>query len=166
MQEKKYCHFCGTQLVEKFYEGCVRRYCDTCNKPLYENPVPATAVIVTDKEKKVLLVKRSIEPKKNFWCLPGGFLELGETPEQGALRELKEETGLSGHISNLLGVTSSPNKLYHTVLMIGYLIKNQTGKLKAGDDASEAAYFDHDNLPEIAFESHKNFIRIYYSAWK
>jgi len=92
-------------------------------------------------------------------------MELGETPEQAALRELKEETGLSGRIEMLLGVTSNNSPQYDTVLMVGYLIKNYSGILEAGDDASDPTYFHPDELPEIAFESHKNFIRIYYAAY-
>ena len=92
-------------------------------------------------------------------------MELGETPEQAALRELKEETNLTGHIRMLLGVTSNHSDKYNTVLMIGYLIENYTGTPKAGDDASDIACFDLDDLPEVAFESHKKFIRIYLSSY-
>jgi ADP-ribose pyrophosphatase YjhB (NUDIX family) len=118
-----------------------------------------------DTKDRVLLVKRSVAPKKGFWCLPGGFMELGETPEQAALRELKEETGLAGRIDMLLGVSSNPSALYHTVLMVGYLIKSSSGNLIAGDDANDAARFHYNELPEIAFESHASFIRMYYAAY-
>jgi 8-oxo-dGTP diphosphatase len=119
-----------------------------------------------DNRNRVLLVKRSVEPQKGFWCLPGGFMELGESPEKAALRELKEETGLLGRIEILLGVSSNPSALYHTVLMVGYLIKEYTGTLNAGDDADDAVYFDYDELPEIAFESHARFIRMYYASYE
>jgi len=143
----------------------LRLFCTSCNEPLYENPVPVTCLVVIDDQKRILLVKRSAEPKKGFWCLPGGFMELGETPEQGALRELKEETGLIGQIDMLLGVAINSSALYHTVLMMGYLVRNYSGTLIAGDDASEAAYFHLDDLPEIAFKSHRSFIRIYLAAY-
>ncbi len=164
MRKKVFCHFCGGKLKEKFCEGAVRPFCDHCNEPIYENPVPATAVVVAGPDNKIVLVKRSVEPKIGYWCLPGGFMELGETPEQGALRELEEETGLKGKISLLLGVTSSPSPRYTTVLMLGFLVNKYSGKPIAGDDASDVAYFHPDDLPEIAFESHRNFIRIYYAA--
>ena len=93
-------------------------------------------------------------------------MELDETPERCALRELKEETGLSGQINILLGVTASPNRQYGTVLMLGYLVSQCSGTLTPGDDVSEAAYFRLDSLPEIAFESHRRFIRIYSAAYK
>ena len=165
MRKKTNCLYCGAQLSEKLIEGTVRLFCESCREPVYENPVPATCVVVVDDKKRLFLVKRSVEPKKGFWCLPGGFMELGETPEQGALRELKEETNLTGHIGMLLGVTSNHSDKYNTVLMIGYLIENYIGTPRAGDDASDIACFDFDNLPEVAFESHKKFIRIYLSAY-
>jgi ADP-ribose pyrophosphatase YjhB (NUDIX family) len=65
----------------------------------------------------------------------------------------------------LLGVSSNPSAQYHTVLMVGYLVKNYTGTLIPGDDADDAAPFNYDELPEIAFESHASFIRMYYAAY-
>ena len=162
MRKKAFCHFCGTRLTKKFVEGDLRLFCEHCNEPLYENPVPATCLVVVDAGDRVLLVKRSVAPKKGHWCLPGGYIELGEKPDRSALRELEEETGLSGRIEMLLGVTSSPSAEYDTVLMAGYLVKRYTGVLKAGDDASDASYFRKDELPEIAFESHRKFVRKYY----
>ncbi|QTA90268.1 NUDIX hydrolase [Desulfonema magnum] len=161
--KKKYCHFCSGHLIEKLWEGRVRLFCNHCNMPIYENPTPATCLVVPDNKDRVLLVKRSVDPKKGYWCLPGGFMELGETPEESALRELKEETGLSGEISSLLGVVSAPSALYDTILMLGYSVSPSFGTLIAGDDASDVAYFHSHELPEIAFDSHAKFIRIYYA---
>lgn len=89
-------------------------------------------------------------------------MELGEAPEQAALRELEEETGLTGRISHLLGVMSTPNAQYHTVLIVAYLVRDYRGTLVPGDDASEAAWFLHRDLPEIAFTSHSHFIMEYF----
>jgi len=165
MRKKSYCLYCGNELTKKFVEGAQRLFCEHCNEPIYENPIPATCLVVVDNRDRVLLVKRSVEPKKGFWCLPGGFMELGESPEKAALRELKEETGLSGRIEMLLGVSSNPSSLYHTVLIVGYLVRHYSGTLIAGDDADDTARFHYAELPEIAFESHERFIRIYYASY-
>jgi mutator protein MutT len=162
MRKKTHCPFCGDRLTEKALEGTQRLFCAQCGEVVYENPIPAACLVVVDDTGKILLVKRSVEPKIGKWCLPGGFIELGETPEQAALRELKEETGLTGEIKSLLGVAANPSDLYHTVLMVGYLVDRYTGNLRPGDDASEVAYFSVGRIPEIAFESHKKFIRIYW----
>ena len=165
MKQKAFCPFCGSHLTDKFFEGMMRRFCEKCNDPIYENPVPASCMVVADDKNRVLLVKRSVWPKKGDWCLPGGYMELNETPEQCALRELREETGLSGRIKQLLGVTASQNQLYGTVLMIGYLVDRHSGCINPGDDVSDAAYFEYNALPKIAFKSHDNFLRIYFAVY-
>ena len=162
MKKKIYCYFCGTKLKDAFSEGRIRRFCDNCQEPIYENPVPATCLVVINKSEQVLLVKRNVPPQVGFWCLPGGFIELEETPGKSALRELKEETGLSGKIQSLQGVISHPNSLYNTVIIICYLVKSFSGTLIAGDDASDASFFHKSNLPEIAFKSHEEFINNYF----
>lgn len=156
---KRFCPFCGGPLVSRHWEGRQRLYCDVCRKPLYENPVPATCLVVMDASARVLLVRRSVPPKKGLWCLPGGFMELGETPEFAALRELTEETGLSGTIECLLGVYSVPSSLYDTVLMLGYRVSTFQGHPRPDDDADAIGWFAEADLPPIAFDSHLLFIR-------
>lgn len=161
MPLKKFCPFCAHRLIRKEVEGRRRLFCEACQTPLYENPLPATCLVVPNGCGQILLVKRSVEPKIGFWCLPGGFLEVGETPEEGALRELLEETGLKGEIDRLLGVVTTPSTLYRAVLMVGFLVKDSQGELLPGDDAEETRYFNLKDLPEIAFDSHKTFIERY-----
>ncbi len=161
MPNKKYCHTCGTPLIETVVEGRLRKFCVTCREPVYENPLPASCLVVADRDERILLVRRGVEPKVGHWCLPGGFMELDETPEEAALRELKEETGLTGTIDRLLGVTANPSPLYRSVLMVGYLVIQYKGVPVAGDDAVDIAFFDRRDLPEIAFESHHRFVGIY-----
>ncbi|MCP4749018.1 MAG: NUDIX hydrolase [Desulfobacteraceae bacterium] len=158
MEQKKFCHFCGNSLTRKHTEGRQRPYCNHCSRPIYENPVPATCLVVVNPSNEILLVKRSVEPQKGQWCLPGGFMELGESPSHGALRELKEETGLTGQIKSLLGVSSSASMQYHSILMIGYLITSFKGRPEAGDDADAIGWFAFDRLPPVAFSSHQDFI--------
>ena len=119
--------------------------------------------MVVDAAERILLVKRAAPPREGLWCLPGGFMELGETPEQTALRELQEESGLAGQIEALLGITSQESPMYGSVLITGFLVRGYTGTLTAGDDASAADFFPMDGLPEIAFGSHRRFVRLYHA---
>ena len=118
MREKNYCIYCGGILKNKIIENTKRLFCKNCNEIIYENPIPATASVII-KNNKVLLVKRKYDPKKGQWCLPGGFIELNETPENACLRELKEETGLSGKIDKLIDALHSSSLLYNSVIVIG-----------------------------------------------
>jgi len=166
MRQKAFCHYCGGPLSTRRVDDRLRLFCLRCQVPIYENPVPATALVVVDPEERILLVLRNEEPKKGWWCLPGGFLELGEGPEEGALRELKEETGLSGRIEELLGLTANHSMRYDTVLMIGYLVRQTMGSLRPGGDAEDLRFFPFASMPEIAFGSHRRFVRIYHAGYR
>jgi len=124
----------------------------------YENPLPAVAVLVLNSKDQLLLVKRSVEPAKGTWCLPGGFIEVDESIEEAAVRELEEETGIKGEIEGLVDFFSQRSQDYRAILIFGYRVKILGGELKAGDDAQEAGFYDLDKLPPIAFLSHKRLI--------
>ena len=159
MRTKNYCHVCGTGLTKKLIEDHERLFCPKCQYPVYENPIPATAAVVINENHEVLLVKRTVEPKVGQWCLPGGFVEMGESPEDGCLRELKEETGLEGEIHQWAGNIISESPVYQWVIVMGYSIKNVHGRLTAGDDCSEAVFFNPDTMPPIAFRSHREILK-------
>ncbi len=156
--KRTYCSECGAKLDKQISENRERDYCSSCSTVFYSNPVPATAGVIIDSG-KVLLVKRGVEPQKGKWCLPGGFLEIDEEPEKGCLREVKEETHLECEIDHLLKVCLSPNPTYKNVLLTGFVLKNFKGKAEAGDDSVDCGWFSPDALPEIAFESHLKMIR-------
>ncbi len=108
------------------------------------------------KDNKVLLAKRAWEPKKGYYDVVGGFLEYGELPEQGAKREVLEETGAKVKIIKLLGIYPDGYKhkgrVYKTInpIYIGRLLGN---KIKAKDDVAELKWFLIDSLPKnIAFK--------------
>lgn len=88
---------------------------------------------------------------------------MGETPEGAALRELQEETGICGRIQRLIGVVATPNRLYDTILMTAYLATMAGGDAAPGDDASAVCFFSANGLPQIAFDSHREFIRQFFS---
>ena len=154
LPEFNYCPRCGShvELVEK--EGRVRPVCASCGHIVYINPAPAAALVLLDGD-RVLLTLRSVEPKKGWWCLPGGFLEWGEGPEEGGARELCEETGLNGGDFTIIGVWDSISGERMHVLVVAYRVASWSGDLVAGDDAEEVRWFDLDDMPPLAFEVHR-----------
>ena len=112
-------------------------------------------------------MQRAFEPGKGEWGLPGGFLELNETLEEGASRELKEETNLNGNFVKLVGNCSHFNSIFGDILLIGVEMKiNEWNNLKAGDDALSAKLFKMDNCPDLAFECHQKLLNLYIEKFK
>ena len=125
----------------------------------YKYPRPAVTVdmlVFRKQENKwqILLIRRNHAPFEGKWALPGGFMDMDETLEEAASRELKEETGLEGLALEQLKAYSAlnrdPRHRTVSVAFTGIMTNNQL--LKAGDDAREAAWFPVDNLPELAFD--------------
>ena len=124
----------------------------------YKNPLPTVDVIV-DINGKVVLVKRKNPPL--LWALPGGFIDYGESSEDAAVREIREETGLEITELNQFHCYSKPERdpRFHTVTVV--FTARSTGIPAAGDDAAGAGLFDADNLPlPLAFD-HEEILKDY-----
>jgi ADP-ribose pyrophosphatase YjhB (NUDIX family) len=161
MKQKLYCNFCGHSLEFEVLEGRERQACKGCGQVHYENPLPVVSVILPNRKREILLVKREREPFKDMWCFPIGFAEMGESVEDAALRELKEECGVEGRIVQLVDVGSHANPLYGDLLIVTFEAEKAGGEEKAGDDASECRYFPVKNLPKLAFDSQEKAIQKY-----
>jgi len=97
----KFCPKCATELVTVEIEGTKRQKCPSCDFVHWNNPIPVVAAIV-EHEGKVILTRNKGWPEK--WLgIVAGFLEKGETPENGVLREVKEELGVDGEIISFVG---------------------------------------------------------------
>lgn len=126
----------------------------------YEYPHPAVTtdiVIFTVQEGalKVLLIKRGMEPFKGKWALPGGFIKIDESLEEGALRELSEEAGISGvYLEQLYSFGKVDRDPRERVISVAYyaLIPADSVELKAGTDADDAAWFSVADLPSLSFD--------------
>jgi ADP-ribose pyrophosphatase YjhB (NUDIX family) len=148
-----YCPNCGAPMMDRFVFGRTRRACTTCGFVFFREPKLAVGALV-EGAGKVLLVKRAVDPKLGYWCLPAGYVEYDEGPVEAAIREVREETGIVVRVKELLAayhVRSDPRGL--GVILI-YRAVPDGGTLTPGDDASEADYFAPDELPRnLAFAS-------------
>ena len=138
----QYCPICGRVLELGVIDGKERKFCPNCDFIDYKNPLPV-AVAIAVKGKKVLMIKRGMAPRKGAWGPPSGFIEVGETPEEACLRELKEETGVSGQVVRLVGVSRLGDKeVYGDMLMVRYLVKVGDEEITPGDEVEDARFFD------------------------
>lgn len=135
------------------------------NKFVYDYPHPA---VTTDcvifgfdgSNLKVLLIERGIEPFKGKWALPGGFLKMDETAEEGALRELEEETGLrNAYIRQFHTFTEPGRDPRERVITIAHYALVRLQEVKGGDDAAQARWFAMDEIPPLAFD-HDRILRL------
>jgi len=126
----------------------------------YEYPRPAVTVdsVVFSRfphDWKVLLIRRGNPPFKDFWALPGGFVEMDEKLVESAMRELEEETGLSGIHLEQFRAYGDPGRdpRGRTVGVIFYgFTHHEASKVTGGDDAAEACWFSIRDFPELAFD--------------
>jgi ADP-ribose pyrophosphatase YjhB (NUDIX family) len=137
-----------------------RDVCSVCGTVFYQNPLPAAGALVLDDQRRVLLVKRKYPPGEGMWCLPIGFAELGETIAEAALRELAEETGITGRVVRLIDADSSKGAFYGDVLVVTFEVEKLLGMERPGDDAEEVEYFPLDQLPPLAFPHNEKAIRL------
>lgn len=150
----RFCPYCGGRLEKRYLERKNRFYCPSCGRIIYENPVPVVLAVAHNDKGEILLVKRGVEPEKGKWALVAGFLEVGESPEEGILRELREEAGLTGKLEKLLNVYSQDSERYGSIIAVAYLIKVE-GTPEPGDDAEDARFFQIKKIPDLPFESHR-----------
>jgi ADP-ribose pyrophosphatase YjhB (NUDIX family) len=162
--EKLYCPYCGNPLGSRKHEGRMRHYCESEDRFLYENPIPAATGLVMDEAGRLLLVRRNVDPGNGEWALPGGFVETGESPGAAAAREVSEETGLEVSRPRLIDIIHQNSEFYKTsLLIIGYHFEMFDGEIEPGDDAAEARFFAPDELPPLAFESHRRLVDIFFN---
>lgn len=129
----------------------------------YPHPAVTTDCVIfgfDGTKLKVLLIERGIEPFKGKWALPGGFLRMDEDAMKGALRELKEETGLNAAYIKQFHTFTSPNRdPRERVITIAYYALVRLQEVKGGDDAAKAEWFSLDEVPALAFD-HDQILRI------
>lgn len=118
-----------------------------------KTPLLTVDCVVFDRAGRLLLIKRANPPHRGKYALPGGFVDVGETVECAALRELKEETGVEGRILRLIGVYSSPKRdpRGHTV-SVAFLVRPRSTRIVGGDDAASAEWVAEWKGLKLAFD--------------
>jgi len=158
----QFCRACGAPVVYRIPadDNRERAVCTRCATVWYENPVNVVGTVPVWQD-KVLLCKRAIEPRHGFWTLPAGFLELGESAAQGALRETDEEAGAEVDLGPLFSVLD--------VVRVGqvhlfYLATMRSPELNPGSETLEARLFREDEVPwdEIAFRTVRETLQFFF----
>lgn len=122
--------------------------CATCGERYWSNSIPGAQGIL-ERDGRVLLARRKLEPRRGHWDLPGGFLNETESPAEGLRREFLEETGLEIEPVRLFRIDIEPYDGRH-VFSVTYIVRGD-GEPVASDDVEELRFFGRDELPEMAF---------------
>ncbi len=147
LADDKFCPTCAAALEAKEVAGRQRPICPRCGRVVYYDPKVAAASII-EREGKVLMVRRAIQPGYGLWSIPGGYVDRGEVVEEAAVREVWEETGLKVEILRMVGLFSEQG---HPVVVAVFAAREVGGNLKAGAETLELSFFSLDGLPELAF---------------
>ncbi len=149
----KHCRVCGTEVAYRVPadDNRERAVCPACGEVHYENPINVVGTVPVWGD-QVLLCRRNIEPRYGLWTLPAGFLELGESTAEGALRETVEEAGARIELGALFTVL---NVVRVGQVHLFYLARMQDTHLDPGPETIECRLFREDEVPwdELAFRT-------------
>lgn len=154
----KFCPRCATPLQTRPVGDRPRRACPNCGYIHFTDPKVGVGVLVVENG-RILLIRRAVEPQRGKWSIPAGFLDQGEDPQETAVREAFEETGLTVTITSLVDVYFNPPAQGGASIFILYRAQLESGTLTPGDDADAAAFFPLTNLPELAFASTRDAVK-------
>lgn len=159
-----YCIKCGTKTESIIppLDNRLRDVCPNCNYIHYVNPNNIVGIIASYKG-KVLLCKRNTEPRMNYWTVPAGFMENGETLLEGAQREAKEEVGIKPMPSNLFMVYSVPHISQVHFYFYSELKDSST---KIGEEINEVMFADYNEIPwdDLAFNSIRVLLKHFFKV--
>jgi len=148
-----YCSQCGSKLTRMIPpdDNRVRDVCTHCGAVHYQNPRNVVGVVPIWGD-NVLLCRRAIEPRQGRWTLPAGFMELGESTQEGALRETREEAGVQVRIESLYTVLSVAHVDQVHFFYLGRVLSPE---LDPGPETLEARFFSLSDIPweELAFRT-------------
>ncbi len=160
----KHCPACGTAVDYRIPAGDNREraVCPACDAIHYQNPLNVVGTLpVWEEDGRVLLCRRAIEPRHGLWTLPAGFMELGETTLEGALRETQEEAGADvamGELYTLMNVVRVGQ------VHLFYLARLRSTVFDPGPESLEARLFAEHEIPwdDLAFKTTRETLRCFF----
>ena len=160
----KHCPSCGAAVEYRVPadDNRERAVCPSCSTIHYQNPLNVVGTLpVWEADGRVLLCRRAIEPRHGLWTLPAGFMELGETTADGALRETQEEAGAEVEMGPLYGVL---NVVRVGQVHLFYRARLLSTVFDPGPESLEARLFAEDEIPwdEIAFRTTRETLLRYF----
>ncbi len=162
-QHIKHCRACGAKVSYLIPpdDNRERAICPVCHTVHYENPLNVVGTLPVWRD-QVLLCRRNIEPRHGFWTLPAGFMELGETTEQGAVRETIEEAGAQIRLQNLYTVL---NVVRVGQVHLYYRAELLSPDFAPGPETIEAQLFSERDVPwdELAFDSVRKTLEFFFA---
>jgi 8-oxo-dGTP diphosphatase len=157
LEDVRFCPRCGSPATVTFPRSIT---CDTCGYGAFYNPKPvACAITANATTDDVYLLKRGFEPNRGRWSMPGGFVDLGESVEDAAIRETREEIGLEIELTHLVGVYSRSTE---RIVVVVYAARAE-GTPTRTEEALEVQAFRPTTIPwdELAFWSDDRALRDY-----
>jgi NAD+ diphosphatase len=156
-----YCPRCAAVLEPKAMGNSVRPVCASCGFIQFHDPKVAVIALITCDD-HVVLTQRAVNPQKDKWTLPGGYMDAGEMPEEALQRELIEEIGLPVIVNGLIQIMpmlaeDAAGQYVNRGIVLAYSASPRSGKLdilQSKDDVQAAQWFTQQNIPpNLAFES-------------
>lgn len=155
-----FCENCGAPWKPQLTADRHHQQCSSCKHIRFLDPKVAVALLLITESDTVLLARRKANPGAGSWALPGGFVDRGETLENAAQREGREELGLELAINHLVGLYSWTGE---PLILAVYSVSPLAGEARAGDDVDQIGYFLPDALPVLAFEHDRIIIETAFS---
>ena len=154
LEDVSFCPRCGREAHVAFPRSIT---CPHCGYGAYYNPKPVAAAIPRDEHGRIVLLRRAFDPGKDLWTFPGGFVDLGESVEDAARREAREELEIDIELDGLVGVYSRADE--RVVLVV--FSATTTGTPRTTEEATEVRAYAPDELPwgELAFWSTERALR-------
>ncbi len=152
-----YCPVCATPLESQRRFGVHRPSCPACGYVHFDDPKVA-AITLIERDGRVLLTRRAMDPVRGRWTLPGGFVDGDEDPREAAVRECREEMGLEVEITGLFDVCYGKAHMDGASIVIVYAGRLVGGEMTARDDVDAVAFYGPDELPELAFPSTREIL--------